>query len=305
MTSSAVEPEVARASAPRAGADLRAARERIGWTLPDIAAAVHIRPQYLEALEVGRIRDLPGNAYALAFLRTYATALGLDPNEVARRFKAEAASVSKKTELIFPLPAPERGVPAGAMVLVGVLLAVGAYVGWYRLSGEGVLPAETSLQVPAHLAPLAEQALPSNLPRPEPVGSPAAEPAIQQAEAQPVPSVSPTSAAAAVMPAPSAASGAPDQSRILVRATADAWVQVRDRTGAVLLSRTLHAGESWTVPSRTDLLLTTGNAGGTELVVDGAPSPTLGGSGTVRRDLPLDADVIRDGKLAAARPNPQ
>ena len=122
-------------------------------------SALRIRLQYLEALEAGRIGELPGNAYALGFLRTYAAALGLDPNEIASRFRAEAAGVDEKTELTFPVPAPERGVPAGAVVLLGVLLAVGAYAGWYRLSGEGRLPAETSTQIPLRLAPLAEQAV--------------------------------------------------------------------------------------------------------------------------------------------------
>jgi cytoskeleton protein RodZ len=46
--------------------------------------------------------------------------------------------------------------------------------------------------------------------------------------------------------------------------------------------------------------MTTGNAGGTEIVVDGATTPALGGNGAVRRDLPLDPDQIKDGKLAAA-----
>jgi cytoskeleton protein RodZ len=62
------------------------------------------------------------------------------------------------------------------------------------------------------------------------------------------------------------------------------------------------------VPAKPNLLLTTGNAGGTDLVVDGASSPSLGGNGVVRRDLPLDPDLIKDGKLApaaAARPGPQ
>ena len=95
----------------------------------------------------------------------------------------------------------------------------------------------------------------------------------------------------AAPPAPS------DQSRILLRANADAWVQVRDRAGPVLLSRILHAGETWAVPARPNLLLTTGNAGGTDLVVDGVTSPPLGGNGLVRRDLALDPDLIKDGKL--------
>ncbi len=93
-----------------------------------------------------------------------------------------------------------------------------------------------------------------------------------------------------------------DQSRILLRATADAWVQVRDRAGPVLLNRTLHPGETWEVPAKPNLLLTTGNAGGTDLVVDGVTIPSLGGSGAVRRDVPLDPDLIKDGRLPPAGP---
>jgi cytoskeleton protein RodZ len=309
MMSSAVEEVGAAPLAPRAGADLRAARERVGWTLEQLAAALRIRAQYLEALEAGRIDVLPGNAYALGYLRTYARTLGLDPNEIARRFKTEAAVVNDKTELTFPVPAPERGVPAGAVVLLGVLLAVGAYAGWYRLSGEGRLPAETSTQIPQHLAPLAEQAVQVPTVAPAPavaaIPTPPAEPQsqVEVAAASPPPAISPSSAAAASMPiAPDAVQ--PDQSRILLRASADAWVQVRDRSGNVLLTRLLHAGDSWEVPAKPNLLLTTGNAGGTDIVVDGVSTPSLGGSGVVRRDLPLDPDLIKDGKLATASPHP-
>ncbi len=329
MMSTAIERDDALPFAPRAGADLRAARERVGWTLQELAGALRIRQPYLEALEAGRLNELPGNAYALGFLRTYSSALGLDPNEIARRFKAEAATVNQKTELTFPVPVPERGVPAGAVVLLGVLLAIGAYAGWYRLSGEGRLPAETNTQVPVRLAPLVEQAVPPNTPLPATAvaSSATAAPAstgpvpVQQAEdAPPALAISPSSAAAAPVTPPPVLPAAPDQSdqsRILVRASADAWMQVRDRAGSVLLNRILHAGETWQVPAKPNLLLTTGNAGGTDLLVDGAPTSPLGGNGAVRRDLPLDPDLIKDGRLApgqpvlampqvqAPRPNPQ
>jgi hypothetical protein len=38
-------------------------------------------------------------------------------------------------------------------------------------------------------------------------------------------------------------------------------------------------------------------------MLDGVTIPPLGASGAVRRDLPLDPDLIKDGKLATgARP---
>ncbi|MBO0709775.1 MAG: DUF4115 domain-containing protein, partial [Acetobacteraceae bacterium] len=119
-----------------------------------------------------------------------------------------------------------------------------------------------------------------------PASPPAPEPQLQD-----LPQVPPSSAAAATT--------APD-SRIVLRATADSWMQVRERGGQVLLSRVLKAGETWPVPSsEPNLVLTVGNAGGTELVVDGVVAPGIGGSGVVRRDLPLDPDQIKDGRLPA------
>lgn len=291
----------------RVGADLRAARERLGWDLADVAAGLRIRLPYLQALEAGQIGQLPAAAYALGFLRTYSAALGLDPDEQARRFKVSTAEVTRKTKLDFPAPVPDRGVPAGAAVLIAAVLAVGAYAGWYRLSGEGKLPAEVVQPVPERLAPLAEQAVPAAPLRPAAAPPPPEVTAVARPDPLPdMPSVAPSSAAAAMpipMPVPppdtpaGAAAANPDDSRIVLRARADAWLQVRDRAGPVLLNRILRAGETWPVPAKPNLLLTTGNAGGTELLVDGVVAPALGGAGAVRRDVPLDPDAIKDGKL--------
>jgi cytoskeleton protein RodZ len=298
----------------RAGADLREARERLGWSLHEMAATLRIRMQHLEALEEGRVSLLPGNAYALAFMRTYANALGLDSEEIVRRFKSEAAEVSRRTELVFPIPMPDSGFPAGAVLLLGIVLAIGAYAGWYRLSGEGRLPAETVIAIPERLAPLAEQALPPLPPSQADVPAGAQVSAATPGPGAPMTGapmtgapptaapVSPISAAAAPVanPLPAAVTPLPEDSRIVVRASADAWIMVKDRSGAVLFNRVLKQGETWPVPARPDLLLTTGNAGGTDILLDGAGAINLGNAGSVRRDLPLDPQSIKDGKLAAA-----
>ncbi len=298
--------------AQRSGADLRTARERLGWSLEDIAAGLHIRLCHLEALEEGRITLLPGNAYAVGYVRSYARALGLDAEEMVRRFKNEAAEVGRRTELLFPVPMPDRGLPAGAVMLLGLVLSIGAYVGWYHLSGEGRLPAEAVTAIPERLAPLAQQALPPVKPvavAEAPMAAvphPAAEAqAVQADPAPPVASISPTSAAAALIrdPAPAQpAAPAADESRILLRASADAWLQVKDRSGTILLNRVLKAGETWPVPPQDNLVLTTGNAGGTEIVIDGVTAPSLGGAGAVRRDLPLDPDALKAGKVPTSAP---
>jgi hypothetical protein len=66
----------------------------------------------------------------------------------------------------------------------------------------------------------------------------------------------------------------------------------------------LHPGDTWPVPPRPSLLLTTGNAAATEILVDGVTTVSLGGAGAVRRDLLLDADQVKAGKLAPSGVTP-
>ena len=287
--------------ASRVGAELRAARLRLGWKLPDVAASLRIRLPYLEAIEEGRVSDLPGNAYAVGFLRTYAGLLGLDAAEVARRFRAEAQEVNRKPELQFPAPVPERGVPAGAVVLLGVLIATGSYAAWYKFSGDRSPPPATIPAVPDRLAPLADRAGPPSNPSPQvasvlppPAPAPAVPPPFAPAPAAPAATLPAPAPVAAPTPPPSPAN------RMVLRAKADSWVQVRDAKGPVLLTRVLHAGDTWPVPTGQKLLLTTSNAGGMEIVTDGVPGASLGATGTLKRDVPLDPDGLKPLPAAAA-----
>jgi Flp pilus assembly protein TadD len=99
------------------------------------------------------------------------------------------------------------------------------------------------------------------------------------------------------VPQARSAPAAGDQ-HIVLRARGTAWMQVRDASGHVLLDREMHNGESWRVPNKPGLELATGNAGATEIVVDGEPIGSLGGGGQIRRDIALDPDRLTNGSLA-------
>ena len=292
--------------APIVGAELRDARLRLGWALPDIAAVLRIRLPFLEAIEEGRTDSLPGATYAVGFLRSYAAMLGLDAAEMARRFRAETHEVSQKTVLAFPGPMPDRGVPAGAVALLGAVLMLGAYAGWYHLSGNAPSAAEPVPPVPERLAPLANRAAPPDAPLPAAAVPPApssaalAAPVVVPSPDAPAPSEPLPSLAS---PTQALAEAGGIESRIMLRVKAESWIQVRERQGQVLLSRIMRAGDTWPVPVGTQLLLSTGNAGGTELLVDGEAIPALGGSGAIRRDVPLDPDALKG--VSTARPGAQ
>jgi cytoskeleton protein RodZ len=135
------------AAAAGVGPSLRARREQLGWALADVATWLRIRLSYLEAMEDGRVKDLPGNVYTVGFLRTYAQALGLDAESFVSRFKAEARdSIDYKPELSFPSPVPGSAMPVGVLALLGGVVIVIAYVGWYRMTGIESAPPQ---QVPS------------------------------------------------------------------------------------------------------------------------------------------------------------
>ena len=72
--------------------------------------------------------------------------------------------------------------------------------------------------------------------------------------------------------------GATEEGRIVLRATSESWIQVRDgETGQPLFTGLLESGDVYRVPSVPGLRLTAGNAGGLQVMVDGQVAPSLGG----------------------------
>jgi len=138
---------------------------------------------------------------------------------------------------------------------------------------------------------------------PPPVQTPAAAPPpAQTAAATPVAPAPPAPAATPLTPQsepPAAAATAlaqplsPPQAvqQVVLRATADSWVEVRQKDGRVLLRRIMKAGETWPVPADPDLLLNSGNAGALVLEVNGEPIRLPGLKPGVVHDVPLDRDL--------------
>lgn len=70
------------------GSGLRDARLRRGLELEEVEEETRISRRYLRALEEERFELLPGDAYAKAFLRSYADFLGLDAKAFVDEYTA-------------------------------------------------------------------------------------------------------------------------------------------------------------------------------------------------------------------------
>lgn len=103
------------------------------------------------AIEDGRFLDLPGQVYAVGFIRAYADYLELDSDIVIARFHEEADGPEQKLELQFPAPANRRSRLDLRALLVGLIIAVGAYGVWNYLQTDGEMPRELVAVVPPNL----------------------------------------------------------------------------------------------------------------------------------------------------------
>ncbi|WNR46712.1 helix-turn-helix domain-containing protein [Paenibacillus roseipurpureus] len=67
---------------------LRKTRQEKKISLDDLQEVTKIRKRYLEAIEEGNYKVLPGSFYVRAFIKSYAEAVGLDPTEVLNMYQS-------------------------------------------------------------------------------------------------------------------------------------------------------------------------------------------------------------------------
>jgi cytoskeleton protein RodZ len=129
---------------------LRERREAMGLSLATVAEHLRLRIGHLQAIEEGRLGDLPGLAYGAGFVRAYATYVGLDPDEVVQRFRAEMGGKAvSATDLSFPTMATEKRFPGAAVLILSLMLGGTLYGAWYYLSRGDDQETQTVAEVPA------------------------------------------------------------------------------------------------------------------------------------------------------------
>ncbi len=74
------------------GKVLKAARESNGLSLDDLQGLTKIQKRYLVGIEKGNYEMMPGKFYVRAFIKQYAEAVGLDPEELFEQYKSDIPS---------------------------------------------------------------------------------------------------------------------------------------------------------------------------------------------------------------------
>lgn len=77
------------------GGRLKEAREELDMSLDTLQEKTKIQKRYLVAIENGDFHVLPGTFYSRAFIKEYAIAVGLDPNELLEQYKDQVPSTEE------------------------------------------------------------------------------------------------------------------------------------------------------------------------------------------------------------------
>ena len=158
----------------------------------------------------------------------------------------------------------------------------------------GAPTSSVATPVPAAVGPIAAP-IAAPAPSSPPAVPPSAAPLPPQVAA--LPSIPPGGGATPVPDQPHVYGLANGETRILVRAVSDSWIQVRDRDHVPIFTRQLHAGDAYHVPDRPGLSMRTGHGAALEILVDGQAAPAIGGA--VRPNVVLDPNRLLAGTAVA------
>ena len=267
------------------GDTLRAERERQNLSIKDIEKGTSIRALYIEAIEKGEYKTLPGDVYTKGFIRNYANFLKLDADAAVKQYneenhpdvvaaqeaaaQAEAAAKAEQEKQSVPRMTVKKTAPAREerratrsdfearvesshhrqTLVMGLVAVVVIAAGAFFLFGTE----DDSAATKAPQTKVTTQAKSSS-----------------SSAAKPQPAVA----------APVEQKKAYTDVQVSAKFSARCWVSVK-ADGKEIFEGTIEQGESKEWKANKELKLTAGNAGAVDLTFNGENKGKLGGEGEV------------------------
>jgi hypothetical protein len=267
------------------GAALAAARCGLGLDVADIASATRIKTSYIEAIEAFDFSALPSRPFVIGFIRAYARALGLEPEAVVARFRAEAPPIDddlKAPVTIYPHTAWAPRIAAAAAVLI--VLAVLGWNLWRHAQTHALTPIPATQVSSTASGRVQSVTLGAPLPMPPEASAPPTyqTPGLasdgagsENANAGAVAMSGPIPAGAPFKPDGAVYGASAPGAGLILQARASTALVVRGGGGAVIFARELAKGEAWRAPSIAGLTVDVDSPSSMQVFVNGAAQGVL------------------------------
>ena len=271
------------------GIALRDARIARNLSLAEVSALLRIRESHLEAIELENFDQLPGNVYAIGFIRTYAQYLELNEGDLIMRFKA--ASVDPGiADMVFQEEEETEQISGALKISLLVVGALVVYVLWLVAGAQDdEITVSTVVQTPIAQvdvqASRAADAKASEADTPAPPG--AASEAVPDAMGADIASTdsgakdSALGLQSAAQVGLQAVDTTPEPSRVEIRATRRTWMRLENAQGRVLFSSVIDEGEGFELPDDMDYILATRDAGALTYFVNNQAVAPVGRRGQI------------------------
>ena len=285
------------------GDELRMSREKAGLSLEDVSSQLRISVRHLEYIESGDRDRLPGSTYLLGFVRSYAKLLKLNADDLCHRIIDGLTEADLKPELHVVGGGVQKADYRARYVMIGVVLVIVAYMGWYLLRSETISPSgflsveENAQETETDLI------LSSETDEDTAEATITLELSIEADSQDPTENETAASDASDDSGTESNGSTSVDASvsdttlsQIMIKATSSTWVELKTEAEETLVAKLLMVDEMIAIPDDGIYTLTTGNAGALLIGYQGddASWKTLGGNGDILQMKAIDHSLLKD-----------
>ncbi len=297
------------------------ARLNKGLTQEQAGALLKVRVKIIKDFENGEQIDLPGLAYKIGFVRSYARLLDLDGDLLVKEFKESLELGSFKEEYKFLTPELNKNnyLPIG--VVLSVFIAILSYTGWYYSDRSNKILQVSEEKLEDLSTKTAEIENNNYVIIEDNFGSSNSTTAIINNDEKQVQNLnfktiantkkvdneisentnfSDNEKIAKKNPIDSkfnenltsemsaTANERDPSTEMVLKATGNSWVEIEDLDGNILMTRLMRPGETYVVPNINGLTFNTGNAGALSLSQGDLIIPKLGEIGEIITAQPLN-----------------
>ena len=293
------------------------ARVKKGLTQEDVSKILKVRISAIKQIESGEELESLGSAYSLGFLRSYAKLVDLDPENIIKNYKSSNSEKNIKFDYNFPSVTKEKKSLLPIIALCTFLFSLVIYSSWYylninnletenknityldddnnnldyvkvednkntssdnvdKINSENLVISEKE-----NLNIIVNENFQNKIVDNNEDGSKI----LLESNTLTETSISNETSAIANERTP--------KEEMVLKSSGNSWVEIEDLDGNSYLTRLMRSGETFVVPDKKGLTLSTGNAGVLSLTFGSTHISKLGSVGEVISSRPLNIEAFK------------